>query len=128
MTESTHIADMEHRLEKSLTKSLTTSMTTNGKEMESRLHTSLTSSLTSSLSTSLQSIIDKSLNDALEKMTSRMADLIASNPMVQQHTEDVNYLKSENNRLSKQVSVLEMEHDKLKYKLNQVSRGASTIA
>ena len=97
-------------------------MTTNGKEMESRLHTSLTSSLTSSLSTNLQSIIDKSLNDALEKMTSTMADLIASNPMVQQHTEDVNYLKNENNRLSKQVSVLEMEHDKLKHKLNQVEQ------
>ena len=122
MMASTHIADIEQRLEKSLTKSLTTSMTTNGKEMESRLHTSLISSLTSSLSTNLQSIIDKSLNDALEKMTSRMADLIASNPMVQQHMEDVNYIKSENNRLSKQVLVLEMEHDNLKHKLNQVEQ------
>ena len=122
MTESTRISDMEQHLEKTLTKNLTASMTTNGKEMENRLHASLTTSLTTSLSTNLQSIIDKSLNDALEKMTSRMVDLIASNPIVQKQTEDVNYLKSENNRLAKQVTVLEIEHDKLKHKLNQVEQ------
>ena len=105
--QSSQLADMEMRLERSLTTNLTASLTT---------------SLTTSISNNLQSIIDKSLNDALEKMTSRMAELIASDPTIKKQQNDVNYLKHENTRLIKQVSVLEMEQDKLKYKLNQVEQ------
>ena len=105
--QSSQIADMETRLERSLTTNLTASLTT---------------SLTTSISNNLQSIIDKSLNDALEKMTSKMAELIASDPTIKKQQNDVNYLNHENTRLTKQVSVLEMEQDKLKYKLNQVEQ------
>ena len=105
--ESTQLAYMEMRLEKSLTTNLTASLTT---------------SLTTSISTNLQSIIDKSLNDALEKMMSKMTQLIASDPIIKKQQSDVSFLKYENNQLTKQVSVLEMEHDKLKHKLNQVEQ------
>ena len=98
---------MEMRLEKSLTTNLTASLTT---------------SLTTSISTNLQSIIDKSLNDALEKMTSKMTELIALDPIIKKQQSNVSFLKHENYRLTKQVSVLEMEHDKLKHKLNQVDQ------
>ena len=104
---STELADMETRLERSLTTNLTASLTT---------------SLTTSISTNLQSIIDKSLNDALEKMTSKMSELIASDPTIKKQQNDVNFLKYENSRLTKHVSVLEMEQDKLKHKLNQVEQ------
>ena len=80
--QSTQLADMEMRLERSLTTNLTASLTT---------------SLTTSISTNLQSIIDKSLNDALEKMTSTMSELIASDPMIKKKQSDVSFLKHENN-------------------------------
>ena len=105
--QSTQLADMEMRLERSLTTNLTASLTT---------------SLTTSISTNLQSIIDKSLNDALEKMTSKMSELIVSDPTIKKQQSDVNFLKYENSRLAKQVSALEMEQDKLKHKLNQVEQ------
>ena len=105
--QSTQLADMEMRLERSLTTNLTALLTT---------------SLTTSISTNLQSIIDKSLNDALEKMTSKMSELIASDPTIKKQQSDVSFLKYENNRLTKQVSVLEMGHDKLKHKLNKVEQ------
>ena len=104
---STELVDMEMRLERSLTTNLTASLTT---------------SLTTSISTNLQSIIDKSLNDALEKMTSKMSELIASDPTIKKQQNDVNFLKYKNSRLTKQVSVLEMEQDQLKHKLNQVEQ------
>ena len=105
--QSTQLADMEMRLERSLTTNLTALLTT---------------SLTTSISTNLQSIIDKSLNDALEKMTSKVSELIASDPTIKKQQSDISFLKDENNRLSKQVSVLEIEQDKLKHKLNQVEQ------
>ena len=92
--QSTQLADMEMRLERSLTTNLTASLTT---------------SLTTSISTNLQSIIDKSLNDALEKMTSKMSELIALDPTIKKQQSDVSFLKYENSRLTKQVSILEME-------------------
>ena len=110
------------RLERSLTTNLTNNITTNGKEVHSRLHLSLTTSLTTSISTNIQSIIDKSLNDALEKMTSKMAEMIATDPTIIKQQDDVNDLRNENTRLTKQLSALEMEQDKLKYKLNQVEQ------
>ena len=80
--QSTQLADMEMRLERSLTTNLTALLTT---------------SLTTSISTNLQSIIDKSLNDALEKMTSKMSKLIASDPTIKKQQSDVSFLKHENN-------------------------------
>ena len=49
-----------------------------------------------------------------------MAELIASDPTIKKQEND--YLKNENTRLTKQVSALQMEQDKLKYKLNQVEQ------
>ena len=105
--QSTQLVDMEKRLERSLTTNLTAWLTT---------------SLTTSISPNLQSIIDKSLNNALEKMTSKMSELIASDPTIKKQQSDVDFLKHENNQLTKQVSVLEMEQVKLKYKLNQLEQ------
>ena len=55
-------------------------------------------------------------------MTSKMSELIVSDPIIKKQQSDVSFLKYKNNRQTKQVSVLEMEHDKLKYKLNQVEQ------
>ena len=51
-----------------------------------------------------------------------MSELISSDPTIKKQQSDVNFLKHENNRLSKQVSVMEIEQDKLKLKLNQVEQ------
>ena len=91
-------------------------------DLETRLHTSLTTSLTASITNNLQEIIDKFLNTALEKMTEKMANLVSTDSTILKQQRDMNQLKKENQQLARKVNILETEHDRLKWKLNNVEQ------
>ena len=91
-------------------------------DLETCLHTSLTTSLMASITNNLQEIIDKSLNTALEKLTEKMATLVSTDSTILRQQRDMNQLKKENQQLARKVNILEMEHDRLKWKLNNIEQ------
>ena len=57
------------------------------------------------LTNNLKETIDKSMKEAIQSLTSDSAKLISSNPVVQKNWTEIQNLKVENTRLTKQVQV-----------------------
>ena len=69
------------------------------------------------LTNNLKKTIDKSMKEAIQSLTSDSAKLISSNPVVQKNWTEIQNLKVENARLTKQVQVLSSEQSKLQHKI-----------
>ena len=69
------------------------------------------------LTNNLKDTIDKSMKEAIQTLTTSSANLVSSNPTVQYNSQEVNTLKLENARLTKQVQVLTSEQNKLQQKI-----------
>ena len=69
------------------------------------------------LTNNLKETIDKSMKEAIQSLTSDSAKLISSNPVVQKNRTEIQNLKVENARLTKQVQVLSSEQSKLQHKI-----------
>ena len=68
------------------------------------------------LTNNLKDTIDKSMKEAIQSLTSDSAKLISNNPVVQKNRAEIQDLKMENARLTKQVQVLSSEQSKLSIK------------
>ena len=69
------------------------------------------------LTNNLKDTIDKSMKEAIQSLTSDSAKLISNNPVVQKNRAEIQDLKMENARLTKQVQVLSSEQSKLQHKI-----------
>ena len=69
------------------------------------------------LTNNLKDTIDKSMKEAIQSLTSDSAKLISNNPVVQKSRAEIQDLKMENMRLTKQVQVLSSEQSKLQHKI-----------
>ena len=69
------------------------------------------------LTNNLKDTIDKSMKEAIQSLTSDSAKLISNNPIVQKNQAEIQDLKTENARLTKQVQVLSSEQSKLQHKI-----------
>ena len=94
------------------------------KNMEQRITATLKSDKESELlnmekrlTNNLKEIIDKSMKEAIQSLTSESTKLISNNPVVQKNQTEIQNLKVENARLTKQVQVLSSEQSKLQHKI-----------
>ena len=88
--------------------------------MEQRITATLKSELKNMeerLTNNLKQTIDKSMKEAIQSLTSESAELIGSNPVVQRNRSEIQNLKVEKPRLTKQVQVLSSEQSKLQHKI-----------
>ena len=69
------------------------------------------------LTNNLKDTIDKSMKEAIQTLTSNSETLVSNNPIVQSTSKEVNTLKLENARLTRQVQVLTSEQSKLQQKI-----------
>ena len=69
------------------------------------------------LTNNLKESIDKSMKEAIQSLTSDSAKLISNNPVVQKNQAEIQDLKVENARLTKEVQVLSSEQSKLQHKI-----------
>ena len=69
------------------------------------------------LTNNLKESIDQSMKEAIQSLTSDSAKLISNNPVVQTNRAEIQDLKAENARLTKQVQVLSSEQSKLQHKI-----------
>ena len=69
------------------------------------------------LTNNLKETIDKSMKEAIQSLTSDSTKLISNNPVVQKNQAEIQDLKVENVRLTKQVQVLSSEQSKLQHKI-----------
>ena len=69
------------------------------------------------LTNNLKETIDKSMKEAIQTLTTCNANLVSNNPIVQHNSREVDTLKLQNARLTKQVQVLTSEQNKLQQKI-----------
>ena len=69
------------------------------------------------LTNNLKETIDKSMKEAIQSLTLDSTKLISNNPVVQKNRAEIQNLKVENARLTKQVQVLSSEQSKLQHKI-----------
>ena len=94
------------------------------KNMEKRITTSLKcdkeseiKNMEERLTKNLKDTIDKSMKEAIQTLTSNSETLVSNNPTVQTTSKEVNTLKLENARLTRQVQILTSEQSKLQQKI-----------
>ena len=94
------------------------------KNMEKRITTSLKcdkeselKNMEERLTKNLKDTIDKSMKEAIQTLTSNSETLVSNNPTVQSTSKEVNTLKLENARLTRQVQILTSEQSKLEQKI-----------
>ena len=69
------------------------------------------------LTNNLKHTIDQSMKEAIQTLTAQSAQIISNNPTVKQNCNEIQNLKEENARLTKQVQVLSSEQNKLQHKI-----------
>ena len=69
------------------------------------------------LTKNLKDTIDKSMKEAIQTLTLNSETLVSNNPTVQTTSKEVNTLKLENARLTRQVQILTSEQSKLQQKI-----------
>ena len=87
------------------------------KRLEASLSATLSASITASVTAGLKDLIDTSLQKAMVTMSNRVNEVIEEHPVVVQHGEQIDSLKTENLILKSKMSKMEDESTHMKKKI-----------